>query len=82
MLQSAVGALPVVVLSSSPAAGDSESQSRNGAAARLDFLSSNTLHITAKGSGHEVHLYQPDVVVETLLLAVSAIRRHVTLVES
>ena len=69
-----LGALPVIVLSSGPAGSESERGSRNGAAARLDFLSSNTIHVTATGSGHEIHLYQPDIVVQTLLHAVSAIR--------
>ena len=69
-----LGALPVIVLSSGPAGSESERSSRNGAAVRLDFLSSNTIHVTATGSGHEIHLYQPDIVVQTLLHAVSAIR--------
>ena len=69
-----LGALPVIVLSSGPAGSESERSSRNGAAARLDFLSSNTVHVTATGSGHEIHLFQPDIVVQTLLHAVSAIR--------
>ena len=72
-----LGELPVIVLSSGPIATESERQSRNGAAARLDFLSSNSVHITATGSGHEIHLYQPDLVVQTLLRAVSAIRNRV-----
>jgi pimeloyl-ACP methyl ester carboxylesterase len=42
-----LGNLPVVVLSSSPIASEGERQSRDGAAARLDSLSSNTVHITA-----------------------------------
>lgn len=69
-----LGVLPVIVLSSGPAASESERGSRNGAAARLDFLSSNTVHVTATGSGHEIHLYQPDLVVQTVVQAVSAIR--------
>jgi pimeloyl-ACP methyl ester carboxylesterase len=77
-----LAALPVVVLSSGPAASDSERQSRKGAAARLDFLSSNTLHVGATGSGHEIHMYQPEVVVETLLRAVSAIRGRMPLAGS
>jgi pimeloyl-ACP methyl ester carboxylesterase len=55
----ALGELPVVVLSSGPIASETERRSRSGAAARLDFLSSNSLHVTATGSGHEIHLYQP-----------------------
>jgi len=69
-----LAALPVFVLSSGPAASESEKHSRAGAAARLDFLSSHTLHVTAAGSGHEIHLYQPDLVVQTILRAVSTAR--------
>jgi len=67
-------ALPVIVVSSDAPAGESARESRDGAAARLDFLSSNTLHITAAGSGHEIHLYQPDRVVQAVTQAVSAVR--------
>jgi pimeloyl-ACP methyl ester carboxylesterase len=65
-----LGDLPVTVVSSGPMANESERQSRDGAAARLDFLSAKTAHITATGSGHEIHLYQPDVVVQALTRAV------------
>jgi pimeloyl-ACP methyl ester carboxylesterase len=71
--------LPVVVVSSEPVTSDSEQRSHDGAAARLDFLSSNTAHITAKGSGHEIHLYQPDAVIQGLLRAVSSVRSGVPL---
>jgi pimeloyl-ACP methyl ester carboxylesterase len=74
-----LGQLPVVVLSSGPAATESDRQSRSGAAARLDFLSSNSVHITAAGSGHEIHLYQPDRVVQALMKAVLAVRNQVPL---
>ena len=40
---------------------------------------SNSLHVTATGSGHEIHLYQPSLVAETLVRAISAIRKHTTL---
>ena len=69
-----LGRLPVVVLSSSPAATESQRQSRDGAAARLDFLSRNTVHIVATGSGHEIHLYKSDLVAETLRQTILAIR--------
>src|SRR5262245_36346426 len=69
-----LGALPVIVVSSEPKAAESERRSRGGAAARLDFLSSNSLHVTAAGSGHEIHLYQPDAVVRAVRTGVSAIR--------
>lgn len=74
-----LGKLPVVVVSSGPVASDAERQSRDGAAARLDFLSSNTLHVTAKGSGHEIHLYQPDRVIGALLQTVAAVRNRAPL---
>jgi pimeloyl-ACP methyl ester carboxylesterase len=66
--------LPVVVIASDPAASASQRLSRDEAAPRLDFLSSNTVHITAAGSGHEIHLYQPDVVAKGIMRAVAAVR--------
>ena len=74
-----LGEIPVVVLSSGPAATESERQTRDGAAARLDFLSSNTVHITAAGSGHEIHLYQPDKVVDAVARTLSAARTQTPL---
>jgi len=74
-----LGQLPVVVVSSDPLASEAERRSHDGAAARLDSLSSNTVHVTATASGHEIHLYQPDVVVQALLRAVSAVRSGVLL---
>jgi hypothetical protein len=74
-----LGNLPVVVLSSSPIASEAERESRDGAAARLDFLRSNTVHLTASGSGHEIHLYRPDLVVQGSLCAVVAVRNHAAL---
>lgn len=74
-----LGDLPVVVLSSGPAGTEAERHNRNGAAPLLDFLSSNTVHMTATGSGHEIHLYQPDMVVHAVLRAVAAVRNHVPL---
>ena len=69
-----LGSLPVVVLASNPVGPESERHSHQAASPRLDFLSSNTLHVTATGSGHEIHLYQPDLVVKTLPRAVLSIR--------
>ena len=46
----------------------------NGAAARLAFLSSNTTFVVAAGSGHEIHLYQPDTVVRAIDALVAGIR--------
>ena len=59
-----LGSLPVVVISSGPIASEIERASRENAGARLDFLSSNSLHIEATGSGHEIHLFQPAHVIE------------------
>jgi pimeloyl-ACP methyl ester carboxylesterase len=69
-----LGALPVVVIASDPAAPESARGSCDEAGPRLDYLSSNTVHITAAGSGHEIHLYQPDRVIQGVLQAVSAVR--------
>jgi len=77
-----LGSLPVVVVASDPAAPESQRRSRDNAAPRLDSLSSNTLHITAAGSGHEIHLYQPDRVIEGILRALSSVRAGVPLVST
>jgi len=74
-----LGSLPVVVLSSDPPASESDRHSHDEAAPRLDFLSTNTLHVTATGSGHEIHLYQPDLVAKTLVQSVLAIRNGTSL---
>jgi hypothetical protein len=71
--------LPVVVVASGPVASESEHTSRAGAGARLDVLSSNTLHIEATGSGHEIHLFQPARVIEGIARAVSAVRSRAPL---
>jgi hypothetical protein len=77
-----LGSLPVVVVASDPVAPVSAGRSRDKAAHRLDYLSSNTLHITAAGSGHEIHLYQPDRVIEGITRAVSAVRSGIPLAGS
>ena len=69
-----LGSLPVVVISSGPVASETERASRDTASARLDFLSSNSLHIEATGSGHEIHLFQPARVIEGISWAVAAVR--------
>lgn len=74
-----LGNLPVVVISSGPVASETERRSRGGANARLDFLSSNTVHITAEGSGHEIHLYKPDFVIQGVTDALTAVRNHTVL---
>ena len=74
-----LGKLPVVVVDSDPRVNDSLRYSRDGAAARLDYLSSNSTHITTPESGHEIHLYQPDAVVSSLKMIISAIRENIPL---
>ena len=69
-----LGALPVVVVFSGPIASETERASRDNAWARLDFLSSNSLHIEATGSGHEIHLFQPARVIEGITRSVSTVR--------
>ncbi len=72
--QPPLGSLPVVVISSKAASPESARRSRDEAGPRLDYLSSNTLHITATGSGHEIHLCQADRVIQGILQAVRAAR--------
>jgi hypothetical protein len=69
-----LGSLPVVVISSGPVASETERAPRDTAGARLDFLTSNTIHVQATGSGHEIHLFQPERVVDGVARAVSAVR--------
>jgi hypothetical protein len=71
-----------MVVSSDPIATESERQSRNGAARRLDFLSAISAHIMATGSSHEIHLCRPDLVVQALEWAVTAGRNGVLFVSS
>ena len=75
-----LGSLPVVVVSSGPIANEAERASRDTANARLDFLSSNSLHIQAIGAGHEIHLFQPERVIEGISRAVAAVRTGASLV--
>ena len=74
-----LGALPVVVISSGPIASETERASRDNAGVRLDFLSSNSLHIEATGSGHEIHLFQPARVIEGIARASVAVRTRAPL---
>ncbi len=76
-----LGSLPVVVISSGPIAGETERGSRDTAGAQLDFLSSNSLHIQATGAGHEIHLFQPERVIEGISRAVLALRTRASLFE-
>jgi pimeloyl-ACP methyl ester carboxylesterase len=75
-----LGSLPVVVVSSGPIASDTDRASRDTAGAQLDFLSSNTLHIEATGSGHEIHLFQPQRSTDGISRAVLAVRTGASLV--
>jgi len=68
-----LGALPVVVISSDPIRADA-SRSRDGLAARRPLFSTNTTLVVAKGSGHEIHLYQPDTVVDAIRRLVVPLR--------
>jgi pimeloyl-ACP methyl ester carboxylesterase len=74
-----LGALPVVVISSGPVATQAERASPDTAGAQLDFLSTNSLHIEATGSGHEIHLFQPTRVLEGIGRAVDAVRTRAPL---
>jgi hypothetical protein len=72
--------LPVIVLSSDERPADpNRRRDRTDAGIALDFLSSNALYITATGSGHEIHLYQPDQVVRAIARAVAAVRNSIPL---
>jgi len=46
----------------------------DGLAARRPLFSTNTTAVVAKGSGHEIHLYQPDVLVQALRQTVTTLR--------
>ena len=72
-----LGDLPIVVLSSGPAATPADLAKRDAAGPMLDFLSSNSIHMTAAGSGHEIHLFQPDMVVQAVQRELVSIRGHV-----
>ena len=84
--ESPLGPLPLIVISSdprpeplNPEQRSSRSCPRDDAGRDLDLLSSNSLYIVATGSGHEIHLFQPDVVVQTLARGVQAVRTGVPL---
>ena len=78
-----LGALPVIVLSSGehPSEPDRQRQLRNrtDAAAGLDILSSNSLYIVAPESGHEIHLYQPELVIDAIRQVVDSVLHHTKL---
>lgn len=82
-----LGALPLIVLSSDAKplqpdlqrSEDRQACPRDDAADGLDLLSSNSLYLVAAGSGHEIHLYQPAVLRQTLMRAVAAVRTQIPL---
>jgi len=75
--------LPVIVLSSDARPNDpNRRRDRTDAGIALDLLSSNALYITATGSGHEIHLYQPDQVVRAIERAVMAVRKSIPLAQT
>jgi pimeloyl-ACP methyl ester carboxylesterase len=77
-----LGALPLIVVSSDPKPSQPESQrpqgrqscGRDDAGDGLDLLSSNSMYVVAAGSGHEIHLYQPAVLLQALVRGVLAVR--------
>lgn len=74
-----LGSLPVVVVASNPAASVTERGTRDSAGPQLDFLSSNSLHIEATGSGHEIHLFQPASAIDGITRAISTVRTRTPL---
>jgi len=82
--------LPVIVLSSDSSASELAGRhrldrpfcDRTDAGDGLELLSSNSVYVVARGSGHEIHLYQPDVVVRAVERVVGAVRRRVPLAQA
>ena len=70
-----LGALRVAIISSDPIQPDTTG-SRDGLAARRPLFSTNTTAVVAKGSGHEIHLYQPETVVETIRQTLASLRQR------
>jgi len=84
--QSPLGRLPLIVISSDPRPEPLGPEQRSGrpcprddAGRGLDLLSSNSVYVVAAGSGHEIHLFQPDVVVQALGRGVQAVRGGIPL---
>jgi len=82
-----LGNLPVLVLSGDSSASelarlhrlDRSFCDQTDAGDGLELLSSNSGYVIAAGSGHEIHLYQPDVVVGAVERVVRAVRDRVPL---
>jgi pimeloyl-ACP methyl ester carboxylesterase len=85
-----LGDLPVVVLSSDSSASelarlhrlDRPFCDRTDGGDGLELLSSNTVYVIATGSGHEIHLYQPDVVVRAVAQVLVALRDRVPVAQA
>ena len=65
-----LGDRPIVVLSR----GDEVNADREAAHAALAGLSTNSRHSVVKGAGHEIHLFEPAVVVQAIADVAQAIR--------
>lgn len=62
-----LGSVPVVVIARDPAKGNSQPEARHSEQQHeIAKLSTNSRFVVAKGSGHDVPLVSPDVVVETV----------------
>ncbi len=88
--QHPLGDLAVLVLSSDTSASelarlnrlDHPFCDRTDAGDGLELLSSNSMYMIATGSGHEIHLYQPDVVVRGVVRVAMAVRERLPLAQT
>ena len=88
--QHPLGDLAVLVLSSDTSASelarlnrlDHPFCDRTDAGDGLELLSSNSMYMIATGSGHEIHLYQPDVVVRGVARVAMAVRERLPLAQT
>jgi pimeloyl-ACP methyl ester carboxylesterase len=82
--QHPLGSMPLVVLTASQfdivqAAGMTADQARQDHLRLQDDLaqlSTNSRHVTVSGSGHEIYLYKPEVVVRSISAVVSSANSH------
>lgn len=65
-----LGALPVVVLTR----GDEANRGREDSHRALAELSTNSRHAVVAGAGHEIHLFQPAVVVQAIQDVIESVR--------
>jgi hypothetical protein len=70
-----LGERPTIVLSR----GDERDGEREAVHAALASLSSNSRHSVVAGAGHEIHLFEPRVVVRAIADVVGAIRTRARL---